>query len=112
MNDKVSLEKVEVLLNSVLKELQKEKMRSRQLEEQVVRLTTEQKGLGDLNGRLLRIEQQHKSSADGLSARLSAVEASAAKSSRHGCLLPHLTGSDCAPTLHCLACPNAGFHGH
>ena len=70
MNDKVSLEKVEVLLNSVLKELQKEKMRSRQLEEQLQRLTAEQKAMTDLSARLLRAEQQQAASAAAITARL------------------------------------------
>ena len=79
MNDKVSLEKVEVLLNSVLKELQKEKMRSRQLEEQLLRLTAEQKATTDLSARLLRAEQQQASSAATLTARLNAVDNAATK---------------------------------
>ena len=79
MTDKVSLEKVEVLLNSVLKELQKEKMRSRQLEEQLIKLANEQKHVAELDSRMLRAEQQHKTSADALASRLSSVEASVAK---------------------------------
>ena len=60
--DKITLGKVEELLNSVLKELQKEKARSQQLQEQVKKLLADgskhdqQKLLATLSTRLAHLE--------------------------------------------------------
>lgn len=54
--DKVSLSQVEQLLNSVLKELQNEKLRNQQLAEQVRKLLTEQQQQATLAARVVVLE--------------------------------------------------------
>ena len=98
MTDKVTLEKVELLLNTVLKELQKEKLRSRQLEEQVRKLTADQKPLSDAREESQRQQQEQ---ADELMRRIAALE-----STSTGAVAPS-SQPPAAPTAAATAAPSA-----